>query len=101
MEGALVEEGASAVGTSYTYHIAVGSVSEGGQTPVLDYSGGVFHSELTVCICRSFGGFESIYEAHLPRAHLVYLDLYFSLDQAAIVSGSSIFCTYCIPPSTC
>jgi hypothetical protein len=36
---------------------------------------------------------------HLPRAHLLHLDLCFSLDQAAIVSGSSIFCTCCIPPS--
>jgi hypothetical protein len=33
-------------------------------------------------------------------AHLVLLDLYFSLDQDAIVSGSSIFCTCCIPPLT-
>jgi hypothetical protein len=40
----------------------VGSVSEGGHTPMLDYCGGVFHSELTVCICSSFGGFERIYE---------------------------------------
>jgi hypothetical protein len=37
--------------------------------------------------------------AHHPRALLLHLDLYFSLDQAAIVLGSSIFCTCYIPPS--
>jgi hypothetical protein len=30
---------------------------------------------------------------------LLQLDLCCSLDQAAIVSGSSIYCTCCIPPS--
>ena len=63
-KGALVEEGASAVGRSYTCQIVVGSVSKGGHTPVLDYYGGVFHSELTVCICSRFSGFGSIYEGH-------------------------------------
>jgi hypothetical protein len=29
---------------------------------MLDYCGRIFHSELTACICSSFGGFESIYE---------------------------------------
>ena len=43
---------------------------------------------------------EHLWGAHLPRAHLVHLDLYFILDQVAIVSGSSIFCTCCIPPSS-
>jgi hypothetical protein len=37
--------------------------------------------------------------AHHPRALLLHLDLYFSLDQATILLGSSIFCTCCIPPS--
>jgi hypothetical protein len=37
--------------------------------------------------------------AHHPRAHLLHLDLCFSLVQAAIVSGSSVYCTCCIPPS--
>ena len=37
--------------------------------------------------------------AHHPRVLFLLLDLYFSLDQAAIVTVSSIFCTCCIPPS--
>jgi hypothetical protein len=37
--------------------------------------------------------------AHHPRAPLLHLDLCFSLVQAAIVSGSSVYCTYCIPRS--
>jgi hypothetical protein len=36
---------------------------------------------------------------HHPRVHLYHLDLCFSLVQAAIVSGSSVYCTCCIPPS--
>ena len=37
--------------------------------------------------------------AHHPRAHLYHLGLCFSLVQAAIVSGSSVYCTCCIPLS--
>jgi hypothetical protein len=36
---------------------------------------------------------------HHPRVLLFHLDLYFILDQASIVSGSSVFCTCCIPSS--
>jgi hypothetical protein len=36
---------------------------------------------------------------HHPRALLLKLDLCCILDQAAIVSGSSIYCTFCIPLS--
>jgi hypothetical protein len=37
--------------------------------------------------------------AHHARAHLYLLDLCCSLRQAAIVSGSFVSCTCCIPPS--
>jgi hypothetical protein len=75
------------VGRSFTCQIAVESVAEGGHTLELHSCGGVFHSELAACIWSSYGGFESIYGgAHLPRAHMVDLDMYSSLDQAAIVS---------------
>jgi hypothetical protein len=73
VEGTIVEEGALAVGRSYTCQIAVGSVSEGGHTPMLDYCGGVFHSELTVCICNNFGGFESIYEGCTFLGHTWFI----------------------------
>jgi hypothetical protein len=56
VEGALVEEGASVVGRSFTRQIA-----EGGYTSELHSCGGVFHSKLTACICSSYGGLESIY----------------------------------------
>jgi hypothetical protein len=100
VEGALVEEGASVVGRTSTHQIAVGSVAEGGHTqsfiPVEGFS--ILSSQLASgavsVVLRAFMG------GHLPRAHLVLLDLYSSLDQAAIVSGSSIFCICCIPPST-
>jgi hypothetical protein len=36
--------------------------------------------------------------AHHARARFLGLDLYFSLRQVVIVTGSSIFCTCCIPP---
>jgi hypothetical protein len=61
VEGALVEEGASVVGRSFTHQIAVGSVAEGGHTSELHSCGGVFHSKLTACTWSSYGGFESIY----------------------------------------
>jgi hypothetical protein len=61
VEGTLVEEGASVVGRTFTRQIAVGSVAEGGHTTELHSCGGVFHSELTVSIWSSYGGFESIY----------------------------------------
>jgi hypothetical protein len=61
VEGALVEEGASVVGRTFTHQIAVGSVAEGGHTTELHSCGGVFYSELTACIWSSFSGFESIY----------------------------------------
>ena len=64
MEGALVEEGASVVGRSYTCQIAMGSV-------LVDL---VAFMRGTPASC-------------------------FILDQAAIVSGSFIFCTCCILPS--
>jgi hypothetical protein len=73
VEGALVEEGASAVGRSYTCQIAVGSFSEGGHTSVLDYCGGVFHSEFIVCICNRFSGFGSIYEGRTFLGHTCYI----------------------------
>jgi hypothetical protein len=81
VEGALVEEGASVVGRSYTHQIAVGSVAEGGHTTELHSCGGVFHSELTVCIWSSFSGFESIYGGHAPGS----FGLVFQL-------GSSCYC---------
>jgi hypothetical protein len=78
----------------------VRSVSEGGYTSVSEYCGGVSCSELPVGIWLHFSGLGIISGgAHHPRALLLSLDLYFSLDQVAIVSGSSIFCTYCITPS--
>jgi hypothetical protein len=42
---------------------------------------------------------QHFWRAHHRRAHLLQLGLYCSLVQAAIVSGSSIYCTCCIPPS--
>jgi hypothetical protein len=74
VEGALVEEGASVVGRSFTCQIAVGSVVEGGHTTELHSCGGVFHSELTTCIWSSYGGFGSIYEGctMLGRTCLVW-----------------------------
>jgi hypothetical protein len=74
VEGALVEEGTSVVGRSYTCQIAVGSVAEGGHTSELHSCGGVFHSELTACIWSSYGGFGSIYEGRtmLGRTCLVW-----------------------------
>jgi hypothetical protein len=78
------------VGRSYTCQIAVGSVSEGGYTLVSEYCGGVFHSELTVCIWLRFSGFGSIYEGHTCfiwtcvsawiKLLLYQVHLYFVLD---------------------
>jgi hypothetical protein len=41
---------------------------------------------------------ETCEEVHYPRAHLYHLGLFFSLVQVTIVSGSSVYCTCCIPP---
>jgi hypothetical protein len=61
-EGALEEEGASSVGRNYTCKIVVSSISEQVYSSMLDYSGGVFISELPVGICNRFSGVGSIYE---------------------------------------
>jgi hypothetical protein len=62
MEGALVEEGASVVGRTYTHHIVVRSVVEGGHPVELHSCGGFFYYRLTACFWSSFSGFESLYE---------------------------------------
>jgi hypothetical protein len=73
-EGALEEEGASSVGSTFTCQIAMRFVLEGGYSSVLDYCGGVSRSELPVGICNSFGGFGIIYEGRtmLGRSCLVW-----------------------------
>jgi hypothetical protein len=100
VEGALACEGASVVGRTSSHQIAVRSVAEGGHPTELHSYGGVFRSELTVCFWSSFSGFASLYVGCTFLGHLEVLDLCFSLDLAAIVSGSFIFCTCCIPPSS-
>jgi hypothetical protein len=59
-EGALEEEGASSMGSTFTCQIAMRFVSEGGYSSLLDYCFGVSRSELLVGICNSFGGLGSI-----------------------------------------
>jgi hypothetical protein len=66
----------------------------------LEYCGRVSPSELPVGRELRFSGLGNIVRrAHHPRVHLLQLDLCFSLVQVAIVSGSSVYCTCCIPPS--
>jgi hypothetical protein len=61
------------VGRSYTFQIVVESVSKGGHTPVSKYCGGIFHSELTVCIWLKFNGFGSIYEGSTFLGHTCFI----------------------------
>ena len=73
MEGALVEEGASVVGRTFTRQIAVGSVAEGGHTAELHSYRGVFHSELTVSISFIFSGLGNISERHTILGHTCFV----------------------------
>jgi hypothetical protein len=67
---------------------------------VSEYYGRVSPSELSFSRALQFSGLGNIVRrAHHPRSHLFHLDFCFSLVQAAIVSGSSVYCTCCIPPS--
>jgi hypothetical protein len=65
-----------------------------------EYCGKVSPSKLSFSRALQFSGLGNIVRrVHHPRAHLLHLDLCFILVQAAIVSGSSVYCTCCIPPS--
>ena len=99
-EGALGEEGALTTGRTFRAQIAVRTVSVESYGTDLEYCGRVSPSELSFSRELQFSGLDNIVRrAYHPRTHLLQLDLCFILVQAAIVSGSYVYCTCCIPPS--
>jgi hypothetical protein len=99
-EGALGEEGALTTRRTFRAQSAVRSVLVDSYNSVSKYHGRVSPLELSFNRALQFSGLGNIVRrAHHPRAHLLQLGLCSSLVQAAIVSGSSVYCTCCIPPS--
>jgi hypothetical protein len=89
------EEGAQLAGRTCRAQIAVRTVSVESYSTDSEYCGRVSPLELSFSRALWLSGLGNI----VRRAHLLHLDLCFSVVQVVIVSGSSVYCTCCIPPS--